>query len=751
MSDAEAILRWLVALTVISAALAPAVWWLGRGMDDAAPSLLRTLPLVLLTAVVWWPAAAFGLPFSVLTLSIALLVLGAILWGVWLFKGTSIPWRSWLAFESVWLFLFSIYILFRSYQPNIANTEKPMEIALLSSTSRSAAVPAPDPWFAGEVINYYYFGYQMIATLVKLTGVPSSIAFNLALATLFASVGTIAAGIGFRLSRAIKLDTLPSLVVAATSLFLVVLAGNLETFWRTLRDPGATWATGWWYDGVGWQASRVIVDYGVHGNPDPRGTINEFPAFAFVLGDLHPHVLTYPLFMSVITLAISFVLSSEPLHLARSAGAGALAGLLYVSNSWDAPTGFALVAVAIMCAGGWRYATAWFNVLIAAALAVLTAAPFVRDYIAPVGVDQADIPAFIQAIPVVKSIVETIGIVTWQPSGFGELLIVHGHWILAFAFFLMQIAQGAGSHLHDSARLRIPLVGVLVIVTALAIVWAPALLLLGVPAAIAGILAWRVSTPHVRVTAGLFVAGFVLILIPEFFYIQDAFNDRMNTVFKLYFQAWIPLSVATAATLGLVLSRASMTMRAVGVVVIGGIIVATAMYLPISARDWTSDFYARYGLDGASFIERSHRDDAAAIAWLDANAEDESTIVEAPGCSYGSIGGVPMNRMSAFTGVPTLVGWDGHQRQWRRGEPDPIGPRVVSRQDLANRWLDGDITGSPALSDPDYVVLGSQEASGSPGCDQMPGRDTVQAAMRLQRAGWAIVFESGGTRILARP
>ncbi len=64
-------------------------------------------------------------------------------------------------------------------------------------------------------------------------------------------------------------------------------------------------------------------------------------------------------------------------------------------------------------------------------------------------------------------------------------------------------------------------------------------------------------------------------------------------------------------------------------------------------------------------------------------------IVEAPGCAYQTINGVPMNRFSAFTGVPTLLGWANHERQWRRGEFEDLSAEIDARDMLANSWLDG--------------------------------------------------------------
>ena len=98
-------------------------------------------------------------------------------------------------------------------------------------------------------------------------------------------------------------------------------------------------------------------------SPGPRETINESPAFSFVLGDLHPHVLTYPLLAAVVALAVGVLLSDARLDYPRLAAIGALIGLLYASNSWDAPLGFVLLAGAVglmlqfqLASWRWRWA-----------------------------------------------------------------------------------------------------------------------------------------------------------------------------------------------------------------------------------------------------------------------------------------------------------------------------------------------------------------------------------------------------------
>ena len=750
MSDTEAILRWLLVLTVGSYSLAPVIWWLGRGLDAAASALLRPLGVVLLTAPLWWLGAVLNVPVNRSTLALVTIAGGCLAWGVWLYAKRTVPWRPLLAFEALWLLLFAVYAVFRSYNPHIANTEKPMEIALLSSISRSDAVPAPDPWLAGEAVNYYYFGYQVFASIVKLSGVPAPIAFNLALATLFASVGTAAAGFGFRIAMSAGLRRVPSSFAAGLAVFFVLLAGNLEAARRLISSPHETIETGWWYDGVGWQASRVIVDYGVHGNPGARGTINEFPAFSFVLGDLHPHVLTYPVLVCILALCVGMILRPETLTLPMVAVTGALSGLLYVSNSWDAPVGLLVVALAILLVNGWRTRTAGIYLLLAFSAAVLTALPFVLTFTPPVGMDDSDLPGIVQSVPLVATLAATLGVVTWKPSGFGETVVVHGHWIAAAAVFIvLSLAVDRTLLMQLRSRIALILTG-LGLVGMIAVIWSPALLLLGVPLCLTAFIAARSTDPAMRTTGILFGIGFTLVLIPEYLYIQDAFGDRMNTVFKLYFQGWLFLALAAGATTVQAIRQSNIATSKIAIATMLLIVVVTAPYTPISARDWTDNFAMSHGQDGGAYIARLAPDDFLAMQWLNQRAEAGSTLVEGPGCSYQSIGGVPMNRFSAFTGVPAVVGWEGHQRQWRRGEGDPIGPQLTQRQEFANQWLDGISADSLTTPEPDYIILGFQEQVGSPGCDSLSGRNTAESAERLAASGWTVVFQSGETRVLQR-
>ena len=75
--------------------------------------------------------------------------------------------------------------------------ERPMDFSYFNAVLKSTIFPPYDPWFAGGYINYYYYGYVLVGTPVKLLGIVPSIAYNFILPTLFALVGIGAFSIGY--------------------------------------------------------------------------------------------------------------------------------------------------------------------------------------------------------------------------------------------------------------------------------------------------------------------------------------------------------------------------------------------------------------------------------------------------------------------------------------------------------------------------------------------------------------------------
>ncbi|CAN5577449.1 hypothetical protein BH23CHL2_BH23CHL2_18280 [soil metagenome] len=748
MTSAEAVIRWWLAFSLVSLAFAPLTWWLAAGLGQYRHALLRPVGLVVATFVVWWPAAMFGLPFQTETVLAGIFAGGLASWIliVRYRRDLMSELRTLVVFELVWIVSLVGYVAFRSANPDIANTEKPMEIALLSSIARSREVLAPDPWFAGSPINYYYFGYQSIATLIHLSGLQASIAFNLALSSLFASTLTVASGFGGWLAERFQTGKRSIVASGALAAFFVGLAGNLETFTRLVTSPGETISAGWW-DGVGWQASRVIVDSGANGNPTE--TINEFPAFAFVLGDLHPHLTTLPVLLATIMLAAGLANEHRFTTYARVGAVGAFAGLLYASNSWDAPVGVVCVLGAVALGFhridrdvAWRWG-------VAIAGAALAALPFAISYTAPVGVQTGDIPGWLTRLPVLGSLPNTIAVVTWRPSSAAELLVVHGVWIIIGILYIGWV-YATSIELRNTLRQH---VGIILpcglVLAAGAIAWSPAIVLLGFPAVVLLATAWLERRRPVRLAAALFAAGFWLAMVPEFLYIQDSFGNRMNTVFKLNFQAWVFFGVASAVAVVIVAREAQAFRRVAAVAAVSFAVLAAAPYTPLSVADWMDMGTVSGTLDGAVYLNLTNPSESAGIAWLDAEARDGDVIVEAPGCAYQTLHGVPMNRFSAFTGTPTLLGWANHERQWRRSEFSNLSEVIGSRESLATSWLSGQPAPTPADIEPDFIIFGAIERSTSERCPMLTAYGDAEIEL-LVAQGWAIGFQEGETTILRR-
>jgi uncharacterized membrane protein len=160
----------------------------------------------------------------------------------------------------------------------------------------------------------------------------------------------------------------------------------------------------------------------------------------------------------------------------------------------------------------------------------------------------------------------------------------------------------------------------------------------------------------------LITLGGILILAPDFLYLRDQFGWRINTIFKFYYQAWILLSLAAAFGTAILLQNlrgaADVSFR----VLIGLTLIIALTYPALSLLTKTNYFKPLYGftLDDFERVKRENADEAAAIDWLQ-NAP-EGVVAEAIGGSYSEYA-----RISTYSGLPTVLGWPGHESQWRGG------------------------------------------------------------------------------------
>jgi YYY domain-containing protein len=184
--------------------------------------------------------------------------------------------------------------------------------------------------------------------------------------------------------------------------------------------------------------------------------------------------------------------------------------------------------------------------------------------------------------------------------------------------------------------------------------------------------------PHLF-TLLMVLSGALLVLAPEFFYLRDQFGSRMNTIFKFYFQAWLFWGIAAAYGMAILL-KGLRGFRGGGFRLVTMLVLSMALFYPLlSLWDKTQGFNPPHGLtlDGAAYIAHSAPQELAAIEWL--RSAPLGVIVEAvrqDGGQYSDYG-----RVAAHTGMPTVLGWIGHQIQWRGGAEE-IGSRQADIERL---------------------------------------------------------------------
>ena len=182
------------------------------------------------------------------------------------------------------------------------------------------------------------------------------------------------------------------------------------------------------------------------------------------------------------------------------------------------------------------------------------------------------------------------------------------------------------------------------------------------PAGLGGTSASVLSHPSIRFALLCAVVGLLLTLSVEFVYLVDVFRVRMNTIFKFYFQAWVLMAIASGFAVYW-LTRGRGLLRTVFLVGFWLLFAMGMVYPVLGNYSRASGFRGTPQLDGTGYLAESHPEDYAAVNWLNERVQGAPVIVEAPGSGGSSY--VYEGRVSALTGLPTLLGWAGHEGQWR--------------------------------------------------------------------------------------
>ena len=621
---------WYILITLLGWITFPLTYRLLPALADRGYTLARAFGLIL-WGYIFWMFASLGMAQNDTGgLLLGLVIVGGL--SAWSFVNRKSEILNWISenrrliitTEILFLVAFGFMAFFRAANPEILGTEKPMELMFINGIMNSPTFPPRDLWLSGYSISYYYFGYVMTAMLAMFTNVPATMAFNLMLALIFGLAAVGAYGILYNLLALRKPDEQTtnygsrfSFHALLAPLFLLLIS-NAEGFLEVLHARGLFWKEGanfwtwldilelkdmpssipawipqrggWWW----WRASRVVQDYDLLKNPFEA--IDEFPAFSFLLGDLHPHVLAIPFFLLAIAIALNLFLGGfrgkidlyvGQLNISKTGfflSAFMLGGMAFL-NTWDILPVAALVVFSYVLAqvreSGWGWERLEDILLFGIPVLVTAYVMYLPFFIGFDSQAGGIVPNFMYI---------TRGAQLWVMWGtllipiFALLLYfmrtkLPADWkkgvgislgfvvFLAFTMLLLGFAvyklkpdliqpvldsqqMTADMFISASFTRRLAHIGSLLTLLALLI---PSLSFL---------FANREEdeerssvTHHSPFILLLIVLGTLLILGPDFLYLRDNFGYRINTIFKFYYQAWILLSLASAYGAAVLLRR----------------------------------------------------------------------------------------------------------------------------------------------------------------------------------------------------
>ncbi|HSB00132.1 MAG TPA: DUF2298 domain-containing protein [Anaerolineales bacterium] len=798
------LLIWYFFIFILGLAVYPLTRLAMPGLADKGYPLSRALGLVIFGYLAWM-AGSIGVPYTRLTIALifgALLLSGGLL-AYYQRLELREEWRGkrkyFLMIEGLFLAFFLIDLLIRLGNPDLWHPfkggERPMDFSYFNAVIKSTVFPPYDPWFAGGYINYYYYGFVLVGTPVKLLGIVPSIAYNFILPTLFAVVGVCAFSLGWNLLAKDEAGGLkdeetsqqnpsafslpPSAFIAGLAAsFLTILLGNLGTIqliYQKLQELGAegafswdqtvtvlqrwTWAIqgfmltlkgsslplgpGEWY----WNPSRVIPPGG-GGNE-----ITEFPLFTFIYSDLHAHMIAIPLALLALSWALAVVAGRLKWRNRLTAALGLVVGGLiigsfYPTNLSDTYTYLLLGIIALGYAVFCYAETSSFLKRIALSVGAMIGLFLLSHYLY-----EPYRAWYSQAYSALDP---------WK-GPFTPIWSYLTHW-LVFLFIIVAwmawetrewMASTPVSALRKLKPYQLLIEGALAVFVLVLLVlqyigtsvgW------IALPiAAWAAILLLRPNLPDTKRFVLFLIGTAMLITIVVEVVVVRGDIGRQNTIFKFYMEAWILLAASAGAAFAWTLPAFfkwlpgwRLFWQMAMVLLISGAALFTLTGTLGKIRDrWVPE--APHALDSMTFMDYYYYDDFGqrldlsedyrAIRWMQAHVQGSPVIVEANCSEYRWC-----TRFTIYTGLPGVVGWNWHQRQQRVLTSTWVESRVA---DVGNFYEATDVEYARQFLktyDVSYIIVGVLEhAAYTP--------EGIAKFEQYEGQYWRAVYRDGNTVI----
>ena len=576
--------------------------------------------------------------------------------------------------ELIFLAFFLLWTYFAGFRPEAKGTEKFMDYGFMAAMTRSDTLPARDLWYSAGNMNYYYGGQYYAVFLTKLSFTRIQETYNLMRTLVAAFAFVLPFNLVFHMIREIprKVKAVPGWIAALGGLLAgaaVSLAGNMHyvlygLFGDVFKLSG--YEDYWFPDSTRYIGHNPLTD---------DQCIHEFPSYSFVLGDLHAHVVNVMFVLLTVGILYAWMkgirereeegqaFSAKKLLLEPAVIAcGVLTGIFHWTNYWDFVIYTTAALICIFFTAMYRYRGQ--AKAVAAATVLQTAEVFVLGTLA--------------ALPFTSSFETMVSGIAFSKyhTVLYQFLIL---WGLPFALVLILLLAVLIKYLRayrGPGRFRE--------------------------------FFRRVSLSDTFALI-LGICGIGLVLIPELIYVRDIYENgyaRSNTMFKLTYQAFILFGMAMAyAIVRLLLWKGRKLARTLGAAGLA-LVLLTCGYFGYSVKCWFGNVLDVSGyrcLDATAYLENVYPEDAAAIRWLNENVEGNPVVLEANGDSYSDY-----CRVSAMTGLPTVLGWYVHEWLWR-GDTADLNEKSAEIQTI---YTSGDREAVEELLEKyevEYIFVGSCE------------------------------------------
>lgn len=604
--------------------------------------------------------------------------------------------------EAVFLIILISGAYIRAYSPDILSINKLQDLVYIKSIMSGTSLPPENIWLSGYKINYYYFGYFILANQINMSNIAINFSFNLIPATILGLIVISSGGIVYNLTN---------------SKLYGIMGGFLTGFMANFEAIGQILLLG----------TRKELDWWLSAHILPGGAFTEFPFWSFLLGDLQAFYLVHILILALIYLVHTAIKENKLITLPQIALSSIAVNVLisiilatiFTTNIFAIFTALLIVftiplyTLKLSMTLKEKLIIYFINVFVCFLVAILIDLPFILSYKFPYTslsiFDQSIkipfksffilfgaffIPIIIYLLIQIKnflnlntpklillgvstfSIIEIILICNAKVNSIiiSLILILSLIAIATYGFYkvIKSNNKTVKVKLGIITAIILLLIGLYLITNNLIIVFTIALCI------ISCFILFKECNLSKFITIGLLFICSLTILIASISCFKTYEVNDMTTISYLYMQAQLILPIILTMIVFFTIPKLNNISKRVYLTLLTMILLPCFIFMILGPYYKSNKFPLIPGLlpnlSGTNHLIYFHDTDYQAIEWIKEQLPPKSIILEAnqPDKDYSG-------RISAYTGMSTILGWINRQEF-------AYGPSI--KRELNNRQSD---------------------------------------------------------------